>query len=506
MRNIRWMKSAVVVGAFEVALTAVAPVANAAPLGPPPPPPFPPSPTAPCNAISPFAVPCIALNKGANAVSFECRRVGVPDRKCVIPLGFRVTQAARDAYLQSWVHQTAQFQYALADPLPLVDAQWLGTHNSFNSLNEGFTVSHFDSNQQLSLTQLLDVDMRSLELDLHYIRQLRLFGKHAVTVCHGQGPEVGNLGCTTEPLFSEVLPKIATWLNAPGHTDEVVMLYLEDNLDDTAAYASTIATLDRVLQRPDGSSLIFHPDPVGRSADGCVPLPLQLSRDDVRASGARVVLVGSCARGWSTDVFEWSSVHVEGGSTSAYQPYPACDATYSPTVYASKLVRYFEDSTLVSVLAENPTRPPVDPEALTPPKVQAMTNCGVNLFGFDQLLPDDGRIQASLWSWAPDEPRPGAGTCTLQRADSRWVAAPCGDSYHAACLSSADTWTVTPIPTTFAAAPLACSVIGAEFALPRTGLQNAHLHAAAGPAGGAWVRYAVGDPLDSAYPSDPQPQ
>lgn len=51
-----------------------------------------------------------------------------------------------------------------------------------------------------------------------------------------------------------------------------------------------------------------------------------------------------------------------------------------------------------------------------------MTDCGVNLFGFDQLLPEDGRIQASLWSWAPDEPRAGAGACALQGADGRWVA------------------------------------------------------------------------------------
>lgn len=81
-------------------------------------------------------------------------------------------QAARDAYLQSWVHRTARFQDALQDPVPLRETQWLGTHNSFNSLSDSFTVSHADSNQQLSLAQQLDIDVRALELDLHYLPRL----------------------------------------------------------------------------------------------------------------------------------------------------------------------------------------------------------------------------------------------------------------------------------------------------------------------------------------------
>ena len=290
-------------------------------------------------------------------------------------------------------------------------------------------------------------------------------------------------------MFKSVLPKIATWLNAPGHTDEIVMLYLEDNLKDPAAYASTIATLDSVLRRPNGSSLIYRPDPAQKAANGCVPLPLDVSRNDIRASGARVVIVGSCAPGWSANVFDWSPAHVEGGSTSGYQAYPACDATYGAGVYDSRMVRYFEDSTLVSALL-NPTRPPVDPEALSPEKTQAMTDCGVNLFGFDQLLPEDGRIQATLWSWAPDEPKASVGACTMQRAaDGRWVAAPCTDLHPAACLNG-DTWTLTT-PVTFANAPAACAASGSTFELPRAGDQNSRLHTVAAAAGGAWVRYST---------------
>ncbi|QUR67912.1 hypothetical protein [Mycobacterium spongiae] len=485
MPSTRWMKGAVVASVFAATLTTAAPVSADPPTGP-----YPPSPTAPCDAISPIAIPCVGLGKTADAVAAECRRVGVPDKHCVLPLAHRVTQAARDAYLQSWVHRTAQFQYALGDPLPLREAQWLGTHNSFNSLSDSFTVSHADSNQQLSLAQQLDIDVRSIELDLHYIRRLDLLGRRGVTVCHGLGPEEGNLGCTTEPLLDAVLAPIATWLNAPGHADEVILVLLQDELKNPSAYGLAVRALESVLRRPDGQSLIYRPDPSQRAANGCVPLPPGMSRDDVRTSGAQVVLVSSCASGFAADVFDWSGARVQNGPTSRYRPFPTCDARYGSGTYASRLVRYFEDSTLVSAIV-NPTRPPADPDALTPAKARAMTDCGVNLFGFDQLLPEDGRIQASLWSWAPDEPRVGAGTCTLQRADGRWVAAPCGDLHPAACLDSAGRWTVTASPVMFAGAPMACGAAGSEFGLPRTGDQNSQLHAAAGAAGGAWVHYTV---------------
>jgi hypothetical protein len=467
--------------ALVATLVATAPVAGAAGDVP-----SPPAPTAPCDAISPLAVPCVALGKVTDAVSAECRRVGVPDVLCLLPLAHQVTQAARDAYLQSWVHQVARFQYQLGDSLPLREAQWIGTHNSFNSLADSLTLSHLDSNQQLSLTQQLDVDVRSIELDLHYIPRLELLGGRAVTVCHGQPPSSADFGCTFEPLFTTVLPRIAGWLD--GHPDQVILLYLEDEMKNAAAYASTVATLDKVLRRPDGSSMVYRPDPAQKAGNGCVPLPMDVSRDDVRAAGAQVVLVGSCAPGWSADVFDWNSTHVESGSTSAYRPYPACDASYGADVYADGMVRYFEDSTLLTLLTSDPLRAPGDPEALTPAKVQAMTDCGVNLFGLDQLLPEDGRIQATLWSWAPDEPRAGAGGCTWQGADSRWVAAPCGDTHPAACLSGT-TWSVTA-PVTFAEAPAACAAGGATFALPRAGDQNSALHAVAGGAG-AWVDYRI---------------
>src|SRR3712207_7164870 len=54
---------------------------------------------------------------------------------------------------------------------------------------------------------------------------------------------------------------------------------------------------------------------------------------------------------------------------------------------------------------------------------RSMLACGVDLLGFDQLLPDDGRHLAMAWSWAALEPR--RGSCAEMNRDARWQAAPC---------------------------------------------------------------------------------
>ncbi|MFL5910973.1 MAG: hypothetical protein ACJ768_10435 [Gaiellaceae bacterium] len=442
-----------------------------------------------CDQASPSAATCIGTDKLAEAAAAECRRAGVPDSDCTLPLGHEVAGRMVTDYQGTWVHRAAVFQYALGDSLPLGRTAWLGTHNSFNSVNESPTPSHTDSNQQLSLTQQLDVDIRSLELDLHFFPSLSAGGSKTVVVCHARGPDEENLGCTDEPTFAQVLPQIATWLKA--HPSQVLLLYLEDELGDPGGYAQAIGTLNSVLRRPDGSSMIYRPSASQMTAKGCANLPLGVSRDDIRARGAQVVIVGNCQPGWASDVYSWDDNHVESGSTPGYRAFPACDATYPRAVYDSKLVRYYEDSTFVSA-ATDPTESPSDAHAqmLTPERVADMTRCGVNLFGFDQLLPEDGRIAASIWSWADGQPDPSGGDCAAQGADGRWLTRSCQTRRSAAC-RTATGWTVTPHAVPFEGAASACRASGASFDLPRTGYENSQLRQATGAGAEVWLRYSL---------------
>jgi hypothetical protein len=436
-----------------------------------------------CSSLSPSAALCTGLDKLAERAAAECRRIGLPANRCALPLGHQVSRSIVKRYRTTWLHAAAAFQYGLGNGLPLLRAQWLGTHNSFNSTADDPTLSHTDSNQQLSLTDQLDIDMRSLELDLHYIPSATTNGASTVVVCHGRGPDQEHFGCTNEPTFAQVLPRIAKWLDA--HPHQVILLYLEDELGADAGYAETLKTLDGVL-----GSKLYRPSASEMTAKGCANLPLGISRDDVRARGAQVVLVGNCRSGWARDVYGWDAVHVESGSTPDYKPFPACDATYGRDVYDSKLVRYYEDSTFVAT-AIDPTQTPAQHQAnaLTPDKVSSMVRCGVGLFGFDQVLPHDGRIGASIWSWAKNEPNAAGGRCGLQRAsDGRWITAACRERHRAVCRDASGSLSLTSRPVPYAAAATACGK--ASFDMPRTGYESSLVRAQAG-ADPVWLHYRL---------------
>jgi hypothetical protein len=438
-----------------------------------------------CQQASPSAAFCIGLDKLADAAATECRAAGaVPDQDCVLPAGQRVIRQDIDGYMRSWAHRTLAFQYRLGDSLPLGQAQWIGTHNSYNSFFYGPTPSRMDSNQQLTIAQQLEIDVRAIEIDPHWLPAAN-GNLGQVVICHGRPSSEENFGCTTEDPMTTVLAEIDGWLNA--HPRQVILLYLDDNLSSAESYTEAAQELETGLVGSDGHSLIYKPtaDEVGTGA--CAQLPLNLSRDDVLAAHQQVVVVAAdCVAGWKADVFSWGQDEVESGSTPGFKAYPACDASYGPQVYATHLVRYFEDSTFVSAVT-SPTQTPAQDAAnsLSPRDVGWMTDCGVNLFGFDQLLPDDGRLAATIWSWAPGEPRRRDGRCSFESGDGRWYTGDCAAERPAACRTADGSWSLTA-PVSFADAVSACAAQASTFSLPRSGLQSSQLHTVLG-GGDAWL-------------------
>jgi hypothetical protein len=105
-----------------------------------------------------------------------------------------------------WLTQALELQHRLGDALPLRDAMWVGTHNSFNSTAEmGPTLSDTDANQQLSLTDQLRIDVRSLELDVHWFPSAASGGARAPVVCHAESQHEG---CSIEKELGPVLGEI----------------------------------------------------------------------------------------------------------------------------------------------------------------------------------------------------------------------------------------------------------------------------------------------------------
>ena len=374
-----------------------------------------------------------------------------------------------------WVTRALILQHELAGDLGARDAPTVGTHNSFNSpATVGPSLSAQDANQRIGLVDQLELGVRSLELDLHTVLNPAV-GAAVPTVCHAQP---GGVGCTTEPPFAPVLQPVADWVHL--HPDQVVLLYLEDDLGDAAAHDSAAATLDALL-----GDRIYRPAP---AADGCGKLPLDLSRDAIRAAGKSVLIVSDCGpgTGWNRAIFDWSG-HFEARPIG-FEPFPACGPKPTRAVYDSQLVRFFEDSTLINQGGAALGLLEAD-DGLTPATLTQMTRCGVDLVGLDQLVPGDPRLEALVWSWARDEPA-AIGACAIQRVGSeapagRWYARPCAPQRHrAACRTAGGRWLVSRRGTTGGTrARAACRRLNARLAAPRTGYEAQLLKTAMDTAG-----------------------
>ncbi len=381
-------------------------------------------------------------------------------------------QTERRAAGPDWAREALALQYELSSDVGYRDAPWVGTHNSFNSTAEvGNTLSANDSNQQITIVEQLELGIRSIELDLHWFARPGASGR-AVVVCHARGANEGHAGCTTEPTLDQVLDPIVAWLRA--NADQVINVHLQDELENAEGYDAAAAILEQKL-----GTLLFRPEqpPAGQ----CTALPLGLSRNDIRAADAQVVLVSDCGpgSGWPALIFDWGEAHEESRPLG-YLDYPACDQEVGRPTYRQKMVRYYEDSTR---LTENASQAGAIErrDRITAQVAASMARCGVDLIDLDQLAPDDPRFEALVWSWAVGQP--ARGGCAVQRVTKalpfgRWRSKSCGSELPAACRKQNGRWTVSAEPVTAADAEDACELRRAEHAVPRTGFEVQRLRKA----------------------------
>jgi hypothetical protein len=390
------------------------------------------------------------------------RRIGL----CIVVAALCAAALPASASAEAWTQRALELQYELASDVPLRNAPWVGTHNSFNSVAEmGPALSPLDSNQKLPIVDQLRLGIRSLELDVHWFPSARA-GGFAPVVCHATG-EHG--GCSVEKTLAEVLTEIHGWLRE--NPDQVLLLYLEDHLDAQEGHDAAAAVLEKEL-----GSAIYRPPAGG----GCAPTPLDLRRDEVRSTGAQVVIVSDCGEGtaWPAQVWSFSD-HVET-RPRGYRDFPDCGPDFDRATYDNEMVRYFEDSTKVTAGGSVVGATTRD-DGITPATAAAMARCGVDLLGLDQLSVGDPRLDALVWSWAPEEP--AGGDCAVQRADARWEAGACSGRRRAACRAADGSWRLTPRAEPRSNAARACAAQSAVFAAPRTGYEGQLLRVAMEAAG-----------------------
>ena len=468
---------------------------------------------------------CRAVDAFVQGIAGYCRQPAnrlpgeAPPQACALIGGVLVAEAELARYEDSWVHRALALQNRLGYRLPLAHNTVLHTHNSFNASDDNTppTLSGSDYNQYYDIPAQLRMDIRAIEMDVHWMpgpggtTQTR---GHEPMLCHGQGGDALNAGCTTEKPLREGLRELRAWLDA--HPGEVVLLYIEDDLkgtpfDEALAHATTA----EVVQAEIGG-LVYGPAAHGstcnnsQSADAAGSTSwLKLSRQSILDAGKQVLLLTeTCAGGaWDALFHQMNGGNWVQGTQSSYEGFghASCrlpdDAGFM-AARRSRFTRVWEDATLVTATAGGGA-----PASVAPAVMRELVRCGLNLPGVDRLVPADGRLEAAVWSWAPGEPVSSATrNCAVLNAQGRFVAADCAQPRPYACVANAnpDAWLVMGSGA-WAGGVTACPA-GYRFSVPGNGYANENLKAAAqgaevwlnytdAAAEGEWLGDGTGTPL-----------
>lgn len=436
---------------------------------------------------------CGGLERGTWLAAQYCRRVP-PAQEPVCPSadGRPVHESAVQDYEQGWVARALDLQRELDLDVPLTESLIAGTHNSGNSTAYDPSVTINDANQVLSVTDQLRLGIRGLELDLHWTPNPAgdpEEGFRAVVQCHGQSAATpaGSVhpGCSVDRTFDDHLAELAAWLARPEAEGELVLLYLENQLDGAeAAHASAAASIEQHL-----GDLVYRPADGG----GCQELPVARSKREILDSGARVLLTGNCGPGgWNDLVFERGPDWDESGSSTDYLASSDCDTERAAGDYERTFVRRYEDSTFLSLMVNGGS-------SISPEVAASMVRCGVNFPGFDQVHPGDERLPALVWSWRADaDTDDPAAPCAAQGDDGRFGALPCTSVLPVACRTT-DGWAVSSQRVPWADGDVACRADGHLGAgVPANGWDNELLRRASDGAGNVWLAYSRRPQVDGA--------
>jgi hypothetical protein len=184
------------------------------------------------------------------------------------------------------------------------------------------------------------------------------------------------------------------------------------------------------------------------------------------------MLVGNCGPGtWNRWVFTRGAKWNESGNATTYGA-ADCAADESAHEIHSAFRRWYEESPFLEAVMN-------DSQTLTAAATHRMVRCGVNLTGWDQLTPNDGRLRSFVWSWAPGQPD-ARGHCAYQGRHGRFHSSACAAHRRFACVDHHLDWHVTRTTGPARRGTTACAAEfpGSHFGVPPNGYRNAQLQSA----------------------------
>jgi len=341
-----------------------------------------------------------------------------------------------DSFNQSWVGQALDLQRGLDVNAPIIDNNILGTHNTYNS--EVYTACDFsvgcrylDPQQKYSIKDQLRMGARFIELDVHWTTKMEGIFSYPkrLLLCHGV--------CSINDKYAtEGFDEIKSWLNDSANADEVIILYIEDDSENHHV------DLYNQLTSRFGSKIY--------ASGGCGNIPDNLTKADVLVAGKQVIL--------------WKDGGCSGNASMA-------DLAYSGL---GNVGRIWEDGTTLGTISEFFTG---GIDSISASEVSEAFATGGNIVNLDDMVMNDDRIEAAVWSWNTNEPNDYNGNedCATQTGSSRWNDVNCNNAYAYACEDNDGNWAVPYSTTgTWTNGNNACASLGADyhFSVPTNSQSN----------------------------------
>jgi hypothetical protein len=313
------------------------------------------------------------------------------------------------------------------------------------------------------------------------------------------------------------LNEVRDWLAAPEHSNEIVMLYLENQMQQNGVDSPDAHTQATAAIQAAFGNKIYKPAPTV-PANTCTDLPLDISRADIRNAGKQIIITGNCYSGgaspWNGLVFSRSDRWKESGLDHGTDFTPErCAADRVSEDYPHNWIRHWGDETGLS--DSDPTalesgHAPAGGGDVTVEDATNMVRCGVNMIGLDLLEPFDARLAALVWSWDTNEPQQNSvGACAVSGSDARFRSDDCTlktktmvsgtgknkkfkvvdvSTKHPFACFDGTAWHVTKKSDSFSKGGTTCAAEGfGAFAVPRSGRDNDLLHTAKGATPDVWV-------------------